>query len=201
MPQPRVCLPELRAGICEGELPRGPGSVPSARWGALAPLAAPQAPGHHLLGQSGLWAQGTATRCPGLLSGSRRPGSPGPARQQCQQQGMRAAAGRALSSRCHSRLCCQRKVLELARSLWGRCWGAWWPGSARAPVAGTRQQRVSTNFLGMRCHELLSPGKAFPTGGPGSPAPTLGMEQPELAAGWIFWGEVISYRIEGCTGE
>lgn len=138
---------------------------------------------------------------PGCSRGLGAPAAPGPAGQQCQQQGMRAAAGRALSSRCRTRLCCQRKVLELARSLWGRCWGAWWPGSARAPVAGTRQRRVSTSFLGMRCHELLSPGKAFPTGGPGSPAPTLGMEQPELAAGWIFWGEVISYRIEGCTGE
>lgn len=34
VPQPRVYFPELRGGICEGELPHGPGSIPlSPLWG------------------------------------------------------------------------------------------------------------------------------------------------------------------------
>lgn len=96
MPQPRVSLPELRGGIREGELLREPGSVPSACWGALAPLAAPQAPGHHLLGLStalpaAVGAVGTGYSHPlprAALGAPAAPGRPGSSASSrgCRQQ-------------------------------------------------------------------------------------------------------------------
>lgn len=154
----------------------------------LSLLGSGSAPG------SGAPSAGAQHSPPGLRAQGTAPGpAPGPAQQQCQQRGMQAALGP--GSAAHG--CAAR----------GRSWG--WHGHCgdRAlellslpPAHGsTALAPILSGCDG--CHELLSPGKAFPRGCPGSPAPTSGREQLELAAGWIFGGEVISYRMEGCTGE
>lgn len=169
-----VCLAEFRGGICDRELPPQPAGVPWQRPRLRGTIC---------------WGSAQPSGAAGTGYGSRS--SPGPGTAAV------PAAGDALGPGSATHGCAAR----------GRCWG--WHGHCgdRAlellslpPAHGsTALAPILSGCDG--CHELLSPGKAFPRGCPGSPAPTSGREQLELAAGWIFGGEVISYRMEGCTGE